>query len=126
MNLRQPCRSERLSSTMRCSERRGPSSLQSVRLAAAVAELYTLGVNVPFMITYPDGTAVRVGDEVLMNQGREPGIVHAIIQTADEMTTWGAEEPGLMVDLRPGGLNFWPTHSLAFTDEIRFVSRETA
>jgi len=78
------------------------------------------------MITYPDGTEVRVGDVVLMNKGRESGVVYAVIDSAEKMDAWGHEEMGLVIDLTPGGLNFWPAASLRFEDEIRFTSRQMA
>jgi hypothetical protein len=53
-----------------------------------------------------------------MNKGREPGIVHAVVDSCEMMVTWGVEERGLVIELTPGGLNFWPEHSLHFKDEI--------
>ncbi len=58
-----------------------------------------------------------------MNQGREPGVVHAVIDTREAMERWNLEEAGLMIDLGPGRLDFWPLHALSFNDEIRFVAR---
>lgn len=78
------------------------------------------------MITYADGTRVCVNDRVLMNRGREPGVVHAVVDSPAMMDTWGVKATGLMIELAPGGLNFWPADSLTFEDEIRFISRNTA
>jgi hypothetical protein len=79
------------------------------------------------MITYPDGTQVLAGDNVVMNQGREPGVVHAVIDSPEMMDAWCTEETGLMVDLTAGGLNFWPQWSLRrFNGEIKLLSRRSA
>src|SRR5438552_17071971 len=75
-----------------------------------------------YTIAYPDGTPVRVGDQTIMNQGREPGVVVEVVDSPEKIEQSGAEEPGILVDLTPGGLNFWPLHALAFEDEIGFVS----
>ena len=78
------------------------------------------------MITYPDGRQVCVGDKVLMTAGREPGVVHAVIDSPRRIEAWGLSEAGLMIDVPPQGLNFWPLHSLSYEDELRFVSRGVA
>jgi hypothetical protein len=78
------------------------------------------------MIAYADGSRVCVGDRVLMNQGREPGIVHALIDSNGMMDSWGLEETGVMIEVAPGELHFWPADSLSFEEEIRFISRNAA
>lgn len=61
---------------------------------------------------YPCGNPVKVGDAVLIESGRTPGMIEAIIKTADDMSEWQVEEPGVLVKAEPFGLVFWPaSHS---------------
>jgi hypothetical protein len=74
------------------------------------------------MITYPDGMEICVGDNVVMNYGREPGVIRAIIDSPGKMNEWNIDENGLMIECEAAGLCFWPAHSLD-ENEIKFKSR---
>jgi len=63
-----------------------------------------------------------VGDSVLLENGRTPGIVEFIVITADEMKATNVEEPGVMLESPPFGLVYLPQRSLT-EDPLRLVSR---
>ncbi|MCF6317959.1 MAG: hypothetical protein L3J83_01590 [Proteobacteria bacterium] len=57
---------------------------------------------------YKSGKSVNLYDRVVIENGKTPGIVHAIIETADDMKQWGVNEAGLMLESKPFGMLFWP------------------
>ena len=77
------------------------------------------------MITYPDGTQARVGDEVALAHGVHRGTVHHVIESLSDREKWNLDQPGLLIDTSYGGFVFHPTDQLT-DDEIAFVSRAAA
>lgn len=74
------------------------------------------------MFKYEDGAAIMVGDSVLLEHGRTPGIVESIVSTAEEMKATNVDEPGVMLKSPPFGRVYLPQWSL-LEDPLRFVSR---
>ena len=74
------------------------------------------------MFKYEDGSEVMVGDSVLLEYGRTPGIVELIISTAEEVKAINVEEPGIMLKSPPFGRVYLPHWSL-LEDPLKFVSR---
>lgn len=74
------------------------------------------------MISYQDGTEMRVGDSVLIEHGRTPGTITEVIQANADFKQWNVIEPGVMIKSAPFGLVFLPVST--FTDDpIIFVAR---
>ena len=57
---------------------------------------------------YQSGQFVELGDRVVVENGKTPGIVHAIIETKEQMKQWSVDEIGLLLESKPCGLLFWP------------------
>lgn len=57
---------------------------------------------------YKSGKTVKLFDRVVIENGKKPGIVHAIIETQADMQQWGVNEIGLMLESKPLGMIFWP------------------
>jgi hypothetical protein len=74
------------------------------------------------MITYADGTEMKVGDSVLIEHGKTPAVITLIIESTDDQKECNVKEPGAMLQSLPFGLVFLPA-SLFSTDPIVFVSR---
>lgn len=55
------------------------------------------------MISYQDGTEMKVGDSVLIEEGGSPGVVIALIESAAEQSESNVEEPGVMIESAPFG-----------------------
>ena len=77
------------------------------------------------MITYPDGTEVKVGDSVLIEHRRTSGVVTEVIDSVMAQRQWNVEEPGVMLESAPFGRVFWPV-SLFSEDPPVLVSRAEA
>ena len=74
------------------------------------------------MISYQDGTKMRVGDTVLIEHGCTPGMISELIQANADLKQWNVTEPGVMIKSTPFGLVFLPIST--FTDDpIVFVAR---
>jgi hypothetical protein len=73
-------------------------------------------------LVYPDGTTVMVGDSVLFEQGRTPGLVELVVSSDEQMKENGVEEPGIMLKSPPFGLVYLPHLSLE-EDGLVCVSR---
>jgi hypothetical protein len=58
---------------------------------------------------YVTGEEVEVGDQVLIENGKTEGVVHAVVETLTQMQEWGVDEPGLSIKSAPFGLVFWPS-----------------
>jgi hypothetical protein len=71
--------------------------------------------------TYADGTPIAVGDRVLIEHGRTPGIVEHVIVQDEDVSLWDVGEPGLMLLSEPFGRVFWPLGDEQ--DPVRFVDR---
>lgn len=74
------------------------------------------------MLTYRDGSSVEVGDSVLIEWGKTPGVVVEVVETPAQMADCGVEVPGVMVKAAPFGLVYLPVESLA-ADSLEFESR---
>jgi|GEM_PF-3077039 len=57
---------------------------------------------------YKSGEIVELFDRVVIENGKKPGIVHAIVETHEEMKQWGVEEAGILLESKPFGIVFWP------------------
>ena len=57
---------------------------------------------------YSSGEEILVGDEVLIENGKTPGVIETIVETQEEMKEWNVEESGVLVKAAPFGLVFWP------------------
>jgi hypothetical protein len=77
------------------------------------------------MFTYADGTEVQVGDSVLIEHGRTPGVVTDLIESVSEQRDCNVNEPGVMLKSPPFGLVFLPLSCLR-DDPIVFVARTGA
>jgi hypothetical protein len=75
------------------------------------------------MITYADGTEIKVGDSVLIEHGRTPGVVTEVLEGTAEFAQWNVEEPGVMIKSPPFGMVFWPLSKFA-QDPIVLVARQ--
>jgi hypothetical protein len=76
-------------------------------------------------MTYRDGTEVRVGDVVAVNQGGsvERGVVERVILPAtQDAIDWSLPTGGVLI--RGGGLGVFTTASLEQDEDIDFVSRK--
>ncbi len=74
------------------------------------------------MIRYLDGSAVVVGDYVLIENGRTEATVVQVVTTAEQQREWGVELPGVMLRSAPFGLLYLPTEFLA-EEPLQFVAR---
>ena len=74
------------------------------------------------MIQYLDGSAIVVGDSVLIENGRTEATVVQVVATAEQQREWGVELPGVMLESAPFGLLYLPTEFLA-EEPLQFVSR---
>ncbi len=63
------------------------------------------------MFKYQDGSEIKVGDFVQLENGTV-GAVYQIIVTPDEMKATRVEEPGVMLDAIPDGLIYLPQGAL--------------
>jgi len=73
------------------------------------------------MFTYADGSPIRVGDSVLLENGQTPGTVELLVLTLAEMQAIGVEEPGVMLLSPPFGRVYLPEWSLQ-REPLQFVS----
>ena len=77
------------------------------------------------MFKYQDGSDILIGDHVLLENGKTPGVVDRIITTKVEAKDINVEEVGIMLKSPPFGLVYLPKHWLE-EDPLRFVSRAKA
>jgi hypothetical protein len=73
------------------------------------------------MITYADGTEIKIGDSVLLERGKTAAIVTLIIESAEDQKECNVTEAGIMLQSATLGLAFLPLTLLA--DSVGFVSR---
>ena len=57
---------------------------------------------------YATGDEMKIGDQVLIENGKTEGIVHSVVQTDEEMHDWNVDEAGVLIESAPFGLVFWP------------------
>ncbi|GAB2583236.1 hypothetical protein GCM10027034_14220 [Ramlibacter solisilvae] len=62
--------------------------------------------------TYPDGSSVAIGDQVLAEGGKVSAVVRNFIVTPEELAEWNVEEAGVMLESPPFGLLFIPASFL--------------
>lgn len=62
--------------------------------------------------TYPDGSAARIGDAVLIESDQVSTIIKHFIQSPEQLAEWGVEEPGVIFEAAPFGLLFIPERML--------------
>jgi hypothetical protein len=74
------------------------------------------------MITYTDGTEMKVGDSVLIERGKTSAVITLIIESVDDQKECNVKEAGVMLQSPPFGLVFLPV-ALFSTDPIVFVGR---
>ena len=77
------------------------------------------------MFKYQDGSEVLIGDNVLIEQGKTPGVVNLIITTEDEAKGINVDEVGIMLKSPPFGLVYYSKHWLE-EDPLSFISRSKA
>jgi hypothetical protein len=77
------------------------------------------------MITYQDGTEVKVGDSVLIERQRTPGVVVEVIESVSAQKQCNVDEPGVMLKSPPFGLVFWPVSSFAEDSPVLVSRNET-
>lgn len=75
------------------------------------------------MLTYKDGSPIRVGDSVLLEHGQTPGTVELVVVTSAQMEAIGVEESGVMLLSAPFGRVYLPKGHLE-NDPLQFVSQE--
>ena len=74
------------------------------------------------MFKYTDGSEIKVGDSVLCENEKVPGIIELIALTPEEMSAINVNEPGVMVLSSPFGRLYLPAWSLE-EDPLRLVAR---
>ncbi|MBO9876088.1 hypothetical protein [Xanthomonas sp. D-99] len=73
------------------------------------------------MFTYADGSPIKAGDSVLLENGQTPGTVELVVLMPSEMQAIGVEEPGVMLLSPPFGRIYLPEWSLR-REPLEFVS----
>ena len=53
------------------------------------------------MFRYLDGSEVAIGDSVLLENGRTPGVVGFFVNSLQEMKSMNVDEPGIMLTSPP-------------------------
>jgi len=71
---------------------------------------------------YKSGEVVELGDLVLIEKGKTPGRVHAIVESDADMKEWGLDEAGISIESKPFGLVFWPEAEV--NDPVIFKNRK--
>lgn len=74
------------------------------------------------MLTYLDGTEMRVGDSVLIEHETTPGTITEIIESVSKQKEWNVDEAGVMLESPPFGLLFLPVSTFS-DDPIVLVRR---
>jgi hypothetical protein len=75
------------------------------------------------VICYPDGSEMKAGDSVLIENGQTPGTISDVIPASADLRQWNVDEPGVMIKSAPFGLLFLPVSSFK-DDPVIFVSRK--
>jgi hypothetical protein len=74
------------------------------------------------MFKYADGSEILIGDNVLLNNGKTPGIVDLVVNTPAEANDFKVAEIGVMVKAATARLVYLTQKGLK-EDPLRFVSR---
>jgi len=72
-------------------------------------------------MTYLDGIEVMAGDSVLIEHGKTPGVIVAVVET-ERVAEFNVEESGVMVKAEPFGLVYMPA-SMFGDQGLSFKSR---
>jgi hypothetical protein len=59
-------------------------------------------------MNYLSGITIEIGDSVLLEYGKTPGFVCAVIESPEQIDEWALDEPGIMIEAELYGLVFWP------------------
>ena len=70
---------------------------------------------------YYTGREIRIGDQVLSEYGKVPGVVVHIIETDSDVQLWQLQEPGVMIEGPVFGWLFVPT-SMLDSQYLEFVA----
>ncbi|GEM_PF-1553327 len=73
------------------------------------------------MFKYEGGSAILIGDNVLVDKGKMPGVVDLVVNTPAEVKAFKVAEIGIMVKV-PTGLVYL-TQKWLKEDPLMFVSR---
>lgn len=73
-------------------------------------------------MNYVSGEEIQVGDNVLIERRRTPGVVEYVIETDNDMKGWNLGERGILLLSEPFGSVFWPIDEAY--DPVIFVSRK--
>lgn len=74
-------------------------------------------------MNYSSGEEVRVGDNVLIENGTTTGLVEHIIESEKDLKEWKVEEKGVLLSSAPSGSVFWPIGETV--DPVEFISRSS-
>ena len=77
------------------------------------------------MILYSDGIEAKIGDIVYLANGDHSGKVQFVIESADELTEWELDTPGLIIDTSFGGYVFYDEAQLK-QDQVKLQLRSSA
>lgn len=72
-------------------------------------------------MTYLDGTQVMTGDAVLIEHGKTPGVIVAVVET-ERVAEFNVAEAGVMIKAAPFGLVYIPG-SMFGAQGLNFKSR---
>ncbi len=87
--------------------------------------IQALGLRTRKMLTYADGSPIKIGDSVLLENGQTPGIVELVVATPEAMQELGVDVPGVMLLSPPFGRVYIPEQSLQ-SEPLELVSRRPA
>jgi hypothetical protein len=74
-------------------------------------------------VIYRDGSPIRIGDQVLVWQSDELGIVQDVVDTVERAkANWGVEETGVMLSV--GETWFFLSTEWLENDPLQFVSHK--
>jgi hypothetical protein len=71
------------------------------------------------MLTYQDGTTMKAGDSVLIEDGSTPGTITQLIESVAEQRDSNVDEPGVMIESPSFGLVFIPVSTFKEDPVIR-------
>lgn len=76
------------------------------------------------MFCYKDGSEMRLGDAVLIEEGQTKGTIKLLVVTSKQQEQWTVPTPGVLVSAPPYGNVFLPDFTLS-NHPIEFVERHT-
>ena len=72
-------------------------------------------------MNYSSGEEICVGDNVLIERGKTPGVVEYLIDSEQDQSSWNLNERGVLIKAAPFGSVFWPIEEN--DDPVVFVGR---